>query len=325
MNLWYKTAVSALALVLSGCAHIDNPKTGNVAAGLPKFDLVESEGGKVESQQFADKRVLVMLFEVNSVYAWRRLAEFASPCSDQQVRCLAIAGTKTSPGDQTDINSLKQQYRIGFPIVPDPDSRVPTVFGVPGCCDYVLLYDAHGNLKHLGSLHSEASSIISQFSGDKPSQSNDPEDFQPLPSAELSRTVRITTASGIKGTVPFAKRGFTVINLFDQFCTECATGERLETLKRLARTPGSDLKISAVFSEKNFSFQDIENFRSMLRTEYQLYQGDLGSAADAMIGGRLLLVFDHRGALVWQEKPHMTEEAILQAVTHLENPDRLNQ
>lgn len=328
MNIFQKTALPVMALVvLAGCSHINRPKTGSPTATLPKFQLLDSEGAKVESQQFTDKRAMIILFDVESVFAWRRLAEFAKVCAAKDshpVKCFAIGGTKSASNIETDINSLKGQYAISFPIVSDFESALPKVFNTPSCCDYVLLYDAQGNLKHLSSLHSESSSVLSVFAEDKPSPSENLGNLTGVPSSEFSRTLHIRTTSGKNGPISFAKGGFTAVNLFDQFCTECATGQRLETLNTLARTQGRNLQIAVVFSEKNFSPQDVKNFSSMLKTEYPLYQGDLGTTASAMIDGRLLLVFDDRGAVVWQEKPDMSEEEILQAVVRLEGSDRRN-
>lgn len=325
MNIFHKIALPVMALVvLVGCSHINRPKTESPTATLPKFQLLDSEGAKVESQQFADKRAMIILFDVESVFAWRRLAEFARFCAaedSQPVKCFAIGGTKSASNIETDINSLKRQYEISFPIVSDFKSALPKVFSTPSCCDYVLLYDAQGNLKHLSSLHSEPSNVLSLFAKDKPLRSENPGNLTRVPSSEFSRTLQIKTTSGKNGTFAFSKSGFTVVNLFDQFCTECATGHRLETLNRLARAQRRNLQIAVVFSEKNFSPQDVKNFSSMLKTEYPLYQGDLGTAANAMISGRLLLVFDGRGAVVWQEKPDMSEEEILQAVVRLEGSD----
>jgi hypothetical protein len=81
-------------------------------------------------------------------------------------------------------------------------------------------------------------------------------------------------------------------------------------LEKIAKAHGQPGQAVAVFSEKTFSQQDIENFKVMLNTMVSLYRGDLGLSQDVTISEQLLLVFNAEGHLLWQEKLGMTEEEI---------------
>ncbi len=134
--------------------------------------------------------------------------------------------------------------------------------------------------------------------------------------------IRIRTTSGEVQPIPVAKHGLTVVNLFDEFCTECATGERLETLNKLARMQGHDPDIAAVFSETNFTYQDVKNFSLMLKAEYPFYQGKIDDFRNLIIKGRLLIVLDHQGTVIWHEAPDMTQEEVLTHILALKGSDR---
>ena len=72
-----------------------------------------------------------------------------------------------------------------------------------------------------------------------------------------------------------------------------------------------------IFSEKNFSTEDVENFKTILSTPDSLVQGDVEALKPYMIKGKLLIVFDSDKNLIWQEKPEMTEQEVLAEVSGL--------
>src|SRR5215510_12960750 len=81
-------------------------------------------------------------------------------------------------------------------------------------------------------------------------------------SGELAKSlgrVMINRSTGNKTPIPLG-RGFTIVNVFDDFSPGCPTGNRFDTIERFdSLRPGSNVLL--IFSEKGFSTQDVENFK----------------------------------------------------------------
>src|SRR6185369_16294330 len=85
--------------------------------------------------------------------------------------------------------------------------------------------------------------------------------------------VTINQATG-KSSIPLG-RGFTVVNVFDDFSPGCPTGDRFDTVEHFNTSRPAETTIVLIFSDKNFSLQDVENFRQMLPLAESLVQGDI--------------------------------------------------
>lgn len=127
--------------------------------------------------------------------------------------------------------------------------------------------------------------------------------------------VKISTPAGDKTPVPLDK-GLTIVNLFDEFSPGCPTGNRFETMERLnsLRPAGT---ILLVFSDKHFSTQDIQNFKAILPMPESLVQGDIEAVRAQLTSGKLLVVLDANGNVVWKEKPGMSEQQVMSEVSEL--------
>jgi hypothetical protein len=142
------------------------------------------------------------------------------------------------------------------------------------------------------------------------------------PSGEVAKRVgriRINPATGEKAPIPLGK-GLTIVNLFDEFSTGCPTGNRFETIERFDSLRPAGTTLLLVFSEKHFSTQDVENFKAILPLGESMVQGDIESIRPHLIYGKLLLVLDADGSLVWQEKPDMSEQQVLSELSKLVQP-----
>lgn len=154
--------------------------------------------------------------------------------------------------------------------------------------------------------------VLLIFNGCRPNTSS----TSGSPSAHLLDTVRISTKTGVLEPLPIASQGLTVVNLFDEFCSECPTGNRFQTvigLNQSSRPPG---KILLVFSDKHFSSQDVENFKTILSND-ALVKGEIEAMKPYLNKGKLLVVFDSARKIVWQEVPGMNEEEVVAAVSKL--------
>ncbi|HKU72920.1 MAG TPA: hypothetical protein VJR02_03330 [Pyrinomonadaceae bacterium] len=131
--------------------------------------------------------------------------------------------------------------------------------------------------------------------------------------------VKINTPTGAKATIPLGS-GLTIINVFDEFSAGCPTGKRFETLEQFNSMHLSESRLLVIFSEKHFSSQDVENFKAILPMSESMVQGDIEALRPHFIYGKLLVVVDSKGALVWHEKPDMSEQQILSELSNLMNP-----
>ena len=127
--------------------------------------------------------------------------------------------------------------------------------------------------------------------------------------------VMINSSTRDKTPVPLGD-GLTIVNLFDEFSTDCASGSRFETMERLnsLRPTGS---ILLIFSDKNFSIQDLENFKAILPMPESLVQGDIEAVRPHLTSGKLMVVLDGKGNVIWHEKRDMSEQQVASEVSAL--------
>jgi predicted transcriptional regulator len=86
--------------------------------------------------------------------------------------------------------------------------------------------------------------------------------------------------------------------------------ERLHSLRPAA-------SILLIFSEKHFSTQDIENFKAILPMSESLVKGDIEAVRPHLTSGKLLVVLDSRGNVIWHEEPGMNEQQVLNEISNL--------
>jgi peroxiredoxin len=286
---------------------------------LPKFQAVDSEGNQVISDQLSGRVAVVVFFDPDSVLAWRTLSELGKKQRSQTnpgTFILGFASQRTTSDVPPDINSTKKEFQIPFPVVRDQDKHFSEAFQSPSCCDYLNVYDKQGTLKTSMKL-SESYEKLDSLLSDAPAVSPAVEHPFALTAEEVVTRIKISDQSGNNVPLPTAPRGLTILNLFSDFCSECLTGNRLQTMGRLNQFHRPSSKTFIVFSKKTFSNKDIQNFKAMLPLSDSLVQGDIEVAEPFLIKGKLLIVLDANKRLIWQERAGMTEDQVLADVSHL--------
>lgn len=313
--MFWRSSLLAILVAATACSRADNSRSH--VPRIPRFEAVSSEGTRISSDSYAGSPLVVVFFDTQSVLAWRKLGELEK--TGQQGTNLSIAylgiGGEKSPSTQVDVDQIKRECAISFPVVMTGSSELTKVFGAPDCCDYVLVFDEKGYLrasKRLSALgRLGADFIVSSLTDSKISNRGTSE------TSQLYEELGIRGKDGAAQPIPLAAEGLTLVNVFNEFCTECATGARLETLNRPASKKGDSSRIRVIFSEADFSEQDVENFRAVLGARCPMFRGNIGAASNLTIGGRLLIAFDTQGRAVWQEKSVMTEDEITSEISRL--------
>ncbi len=138
-------------------------------------------------------------------------------------------------------------------------------------------------------------------------------------SAEIAKSigeVKIKQKTGDKAGIPVSNK-LTVVNVFDDFSTGCPTGNRFETMERLNSLRAAGTTLLLIFSEKHFSTQDLENFQAILPMADSLVQGDIEAVRPHLTEGKLLVVLDSKGSVIWLEKPDTTEQQVFSEISRL--------
>lgn len=140
-------------------------------------------------------------------------------------------------------------------------------------------------------------------------------------SAEIARGVARVTINQSTGKAPIPLgRGLTIVNVFDGFSPGCPTGNRFDTIERFNSSRPAGSNVLLIFSEKAFSTQDIENFKAILPMGESMAQGDIEALRPYLIEGKLLVVLDSNGQLVWQETANISEQQLLSELSNLVKP-----
>jgi len=140
-------------------------------------------------------------------------------------------------------------------------------------------------------------------------------------SSELAKSlsrVTINQSTGNKIPIPLG-HGYTIVNVFDDFSPGCPTGNRFETIERFNALQPAGSTVLLIFSDKNFSAQDVENFKAILPLAESMVQGDIEALRPYLIDKKLLVVLDSNGRLVWQEKTSVSEQQLLGELSSLIN------
>ena len=306
------TVALLIALAALGCqrgATADKQTATYDAATLPAFEAADSEGRTIRSDGLTGAPLAVVFFEVESVQSWRTLAKLGQAVGGR-ASVVAVGSVKADGPTNLDINALKREYGVNFPIIFDERKELSKLFQSPNCCDYLYLYDRGGALRRgdrLSAAYAKLDELAAELSGA-------PGDGAAQGGPDLGAVLKVSGQPSGDEPLPVAERGLTVVNLFDQFCADCVTGDRLQTLERLAQSGRPGL---VIFSDKNFSAQDIENFKLVLPTRSAIRRGDIEAARPRLNSGRLLLVLDSRRKVLWEERPGMSEQDVLEGVKSL--------
>lgn len=139
------------------------------------------------------------------------------------------------------------------------------------------------------------------------------------PAAQVAKSighVKINQKTGEKVAIPVGNK-LTIVNVFDEFAIGCPTGNRFDTMERLdsLRTAGTTMLL--IFSEKHFSTQDLENFKAIMPLAESLVQGDIEAIRPHLTYGKLLVVLDSKGTVIWLERPDTTEEQLFNDISRL--------
>jgi peroxiredoxin len=301
-----------MALLFAGCSSVASPRSDAPAASdvkLPQFETQDLDGKRIGSQQLARKTVVVAFFDPESVLAWRTLSKLSQSFGKAPVSLLAVAGAKPGSDQGLNISALRDEYKIAFPLIVDRENQLSKTFGAPGCCDYLYVYDSVGtrqSSQRLSESYNNLPASLVELKGDPP-VTNDP---KPSKEVDLYSHLKLSSKDQVVEPLPLATNGVTVVNLFDEFSTECPTGSRFQTLRRLSHIHGAAGRIVAVFSKANFSEQDTENFEIILPTTFPLRQGDIEDARPYLVRGNLLIVFDANKNVVWRERADMGEQQV---------------
>lgn len=139
------------------------------------------------------------------------------------------------------------------------------------------------------------------------------------PSGELEKAAaRVKINQPVGGTIPIPlTHTLTIVNMFDEFSTGCPTGNRFETMERLNSLRPTGTAMLLIFSEKHFSDQDMDNFRAILPMADSLVQGDIEAIRPHLTKGKLLVVLDSKGSVIWHEKPDMAEQQVFSEISNL--------
>jgi peroxiredoxin len=283
----------------------------NATTSLPSFEAVDSEGKTVRQGNLTGTPSVVAFFDVDSVLAWRSLAKLEQAFAARpggSVNIVGIGAVKSDSQTNLDVNSLKREYKITFPVIFDGQKKLSTLFDAPNCCDYLYLYDSGGAFKSsekLSVAYAKFDELAAELFGEGQSKPD---------TSDLGAVLKVSDQSASGDLLPVADHGLTIVNLFDQFCADCVSGDRLQTLERLAQLHQTTI---AMFSDKNFSAQDIDNFKQMLPTRCTILRGDIEAARPHLNSARLLLVLDAQRRVLWREEPEMSEQDIFVNVKRL--------
>ena len=141
-------------------------------------------------------------------------------------------------------------------------------------------------------------------------------------SGELTKSiarVKLNPSTGVKTDIPLGS-GLTIVNVFDDFSPGCPTGNRFETIERFDSVRPAGMTVLLIFSEKQFSTQDVENFKAILPMAESMVQGDVEAVRPYLIDGKLLVVLDSSGSVIWQEKANVSEKQLFGELSKLINP-----
>lgn len=264
--------------------------------GIPfEFEAKGSNGELIRSKDLERSSILLVFFNIESVAAWRALSQIEKAVQKyghKRPSILAV-GRPGLTSTAEHINDLKEEFSILSPIIFDQDNRISKSFKVPDCCDYLYSY-APGwvfrTSQPLAASYTQIDELVKDLFQDQSKNAYLPESDE---KAELNALLATLRSSGIISRP--AQNRLTVLNIFSGMCEGCATGKRLETLNALSSNFGDKLSVVSIFSKGDFSDQDLENLRKILKPNHETLLKEIDGAEIYLLNGRLLIVFDPRG------------------------------
>src|SRR5258708_11177993 len=132
-----------IALKISSVVIAATLALGCNRSALPKFEALSSDGTKISSDSFATNPLLVAFFDIQSVLAWRTLAELeraGQQRTDVHLAYLGIGSAKLTSTQPVDVNALKREYGISLPIIIPTSAALQELFKAPDCCDRLMVF-----------------------------------------------------------------------------------------------------------------------------------------------------------------------------------------
>lgn len=301
-------------LLLAGCGS----RHSHTSQALPGFEAVGSDGRLIKSSDLLGMPSLVVFFDTESVLAWRNLSELQAVSNQQGepgIRLIAIGSTRDGIQQTVDIEELKKEYALSLPILPDTDDHLSKLFQPSNLCDSIHAYDSRGTLIHAYTFNDSRQrlgEIIARVVN-KPAANV----TAGAAVADRIREMKVVDSSGNEIPLPVSQRKLTVVNLFDAFCSECDTGDRLDTLNALAKELGRKVEVVAVFSREKFALQDIENLRAIVGISGSAFQADFTDPGLRTYKGRFLVLFNTQKEILWQEKSDWSEKDIYREIKRI--------
>lgn len=301
-----------LFLLLPACQSRERLASSQSEAGnLPDFEANDSEGNRITSNQFDNRILIIAFFDPDSVLAWRTLSQLARKqlLRSSEVSLLGFAARRVPSDVAPDIGLLKKEFEISIPIILDQDNHFSGILGSTDCCDYLGVYDRQGKLKTSMKL-TESYDSLDSLTADSTTPNPTVEHPFALTIDEVLSRITVSGQQSTSEPLPIAAHGPTIVNFFTEFCADCVTGNRLETLTRLDRSRPDGSKLLIVFSEKHFSADDVDNFKALLPLSTYMTRGNIEVVEPHLTQGKLLIVVNTSKRRIWQETSGMTEEIV---------------
>jgi peroxiredoxin len=305
------TLMVVAAMLFAGCKSKTAPTPREIK--LPAFTNKDSDGNTINSEQLRNTPLIVVFFDADSVLSWRIMADIkkAALGKSEKLTVLGVAASNAEPFalEASGINETRHEYDITFPVIIDNSKQLFRFFQASSCCDAVQAYDSEGVLRtsdNLSDPRLNLEAMIASVLKDSASAST----TATAPAKIDLSSIMVREPSGAMKPVPLADRGLTIINIFSDFCVECDTGRRLQTLRRITPRLSADSKILVIFSQAEFSTQDVDNFKTLLATPFEMYEGDVSALKNYLDSGRLLLIVDSNKNIIWQTSSDMSEDEV---------------
>lgn len=308
----------SLCLLLAGCDFAHHSKSGNTPQSLPSFDASGSDGSLIESSNLLGMPLLVVFFDTESVLAWRDLAELQAVSNRQSepgIRLIAIGGTRDGMQQTVDLKELKKEYSLSFPIIPDAGNRLSKLFQPSNRYGSIHAYDSQGALIRaftFSDSRNRLGDVIARVANDQTANVT-----AGATVTDGIREMKVVDSSGNYILLPVSQHKLTAVNIFDAFCSECQTGDRLNTLNRLAKEMGEKVEVVVVFSIEKFWLQDIENLRMIVGISGSAFRADFIDSGLTIQNGRFLVVFNPQKEILWQEKSDWSENDIYREIKRI--------
>jgi len=276
-----------------------------------EFEVKGSSGEVIRSEDMSRSSMVLIFFNVESVSAWRALSKMERTFQKygrDRLSLLAI-GRSRSTSAAENIADLEREFSILSPVIFDRDNRISKSFKVPDCCDYIYLYTP-SNSQPLAVSYTQLDELARDLVYGRSKNADLPESDEETEAKALLAMLR---SSGIS----LCQEKLTVLNLFSGMCEGCSTGNRLETLNALSSNFGDKLSVISLFSKGDFSHQDLENLRKIIRPNHETLLSEIDKSKIQLLNGHLLVVFDPTGKIVWMEKPGLSETAVYRSIESL--------